>query len=123
MPEDISDQLKKKITSVAKTLLEQFVGEFTQAGKDVASLPGDKILVHGGGKIATQIAEKLGVQTVMVEGGNYDVPRPVANQTRYYRVRAVSTSNSVSNWSVILTVDATLFAFEDVMALLAPILN
>ena len=33
-----------------------------------ASLPGDKILIHGGGKIATQIAEKLGVQTVMVEG-------------------------------------------------------
>lgn len=33
-----------------------------------ANLPGDKLLVHGGGKIATQIAEKLGVQTTMVEG-------------------------------------------------------
>ena len=33
-----------------------------------ATLPGDKILVHGGGKIATQIAEKLGVQTTMVDG-------------------------------------------------------
>ncbi|WP_128547655.1 acetylglutamate kinase [Larkinella soli] len=27
-----------------------------------------KILIHGGGKVATQVAEKLGVQTTMVEG-------------------------------------------------------
>ncbi|RIV25487.1 acetylglutamate kinase [Fibrisoma montanum] len=33
-----------------------------------ASLPGDTILIHGGGKIATQVAEKLGVQTTMVDG-------------------------------------------------------
>ncbi|MEZ0611316.1 acetylglutamate kinase [Fibrella sp. WM1] len=33
-----------------------------------STLPGDKLLVHGGGKIATQIAEKLGVQTTMVDG-------------------------------------------------------
>jgi acetylglutamate kinase len=33
-----------------------------------AALPGPKVLVHGGGKIATQVAEKLGVETVMVEG-------------------------------------------------------
>lgn len=33
-----------------------------------ASLPGAKLLVHGGGKIATQIADKLGIQTTMVEG-------------------------------------------------------
>lgn len=33
-----------------------------------AGLPGAKILIHGGGKIATQIAEKLGVETTMVEG-------------------------------------------------------
>jgi len=33
-----------------------------------AGLPGAKLLVHGGGKIATQVAEKLGVQTTMVEG-------------------------------------------------------
>ena len=35
---------------------------------DFAQLPGGKILVHGGGKIATQVAEKLGVQTVMIDG-------------------------------------------------------
>ena len=33
-----------------------------------ANLPGDKILVHGGGKIATQIAEKLGVETTLING-------------------------------------------------------
>ena len=33
-----------------------------------ADLPGAKLLVHGGGKIATQVAEKLGIQTTMVDG-------------------------------------------------------
>lgn len=33
-----------------------------------AGLPGSKLLIHGGGKIATQVAEKLGIQTTMVEG-------------------------------------------------------
>ncbi|AQG78385.1 acetylglutamate kinase [Spirosoma montaniterrae] len=41
--------------------LSQFLTAF-------AKLPGAKILVHGGGKIATQVAEKLGVQTTMIEG-------------------------------------------------------
>ncbi len=43
--------------SQLKTLVESFAG-----------IQGKKILVHGGGKTATQIAEKLGVQTQMVEG-------------------------------------------------------
>ena len=33
-----------------------------------AALPGRKILVHGGGKVATQMAARLGVETQMVEG-------------------------------------------------------
>jgi len=33
-----------------------------------AGLPGVKLLIHGGGKVATQMAEKLGIQTTMVEG-------------------------------------------------------
>ncbi|GAB3781230.1 acetylglutamate kinase [Spirosoma horti] len=33
-----------------------------------AGLPGAKLLIHGGGKVATQMAEKLGIQTTMVEG-------------------------------------------------------
>jgi acetylglutamate kinase len=33
-----------------------------------SSLPGQRILVHGGGKIATQVASKLGVETQMIDG-------------------------------------------------------
>ncbi len=36
--------------------------------QDFAQLPGAKILVHGGGKLATQVADKLGVETVMIDG-------------------------------------------------------
>jgi acetylglutamate kinase len=40
---------------------KQFLQKFSQ-------LPGTKILVHGGGKIATQIAQRLGLEAHMVEG-------------------------------------------------------
>lgn len=35
---------------------------------DFASLDGDKILVHGGGKIATTISNALGIETQMIDG-------------------------------------------------------
>ena len=41
--------------------LKRFLGEF-------ASLPGRKILVHGGGKLATRLAERLELKVRMVEG-------------------------------------------------------
>lgn len=41
--------------------LRAFLATFSQ-------LQGHKILIHGGGKIATEIAKKLGVETNMVEG-------------------------------------------------------
>ena len=41
--------------------LEKFLSDFSQIDKK-------KILVHGGGKIATEIALKLGIEAVMVEG-------------------------------------------------------
>lgn len=41
--------------------LQQFVADF-------AKLQGPKILVHGGGKIATKLAEDLGIKSQMVEG-------------------------------------------------------
>lgn len=44
-----------------KTELEQFIKLF-------ANLDGLKILVHGGGKLATQFASKLGVESKMVNG-------------------------------------------------------
>ena len=36
--------------------------------KDFSRIAGGKILVHGGGKSATALAEKLGIETKMVEG-------------------------------------------------------
>ena len=36
--------------------------------KKFASLPSKKILVHGGGKLATRLAEKMGVPQEMVDG-------------------------------------------------------
>ena len=36
--------------------------------KDVAAVKGKKILIHGGGKIATQIGDKLGVESKYVNG-------------------------------------------------------
>lgn len=41
--------------------MERFFGDFVQ-------LPGPKILVHGGGKIATRLAGKLDVEVQMVDG-------------------------------------------------------
>lgn len=35
---------------------------------DFRSLPGDKILIHGGGKIATELGTALGVEAKMVDG-------------------------------------------------------
>lgn len=52
-----------------RTALEKFQGDF-------ARMSGDKILVHGGGKIATGIARSLGIETVMV-GGRRVTDRPM----------------------------------------------
>ncbi|WP_285010033.1 acetylglutamate kinase [Pedobacter faecalis] len=41
--------------------LHEFLTDFT-------ALPGDKILVHGGGKIATELGHSLGIEAKMVDG-------------------------------------------------------
>jgi len=41
--------------------LDKFLNDFN-------SLPGDKILVHGGGKVATQLSETLGIEPKLVDG-------------------------------------------------------
>lgn len=35
---------------------------------DFAAIPGNKILVHGGGRRATKVAQQLGIETTMVDG-------------------------------------------------------
>lgn len=47
--------------------LSNFLSEF-------ASISGPKLLVHGGGKIATTVAEKLGVETKFIEGRRVTSP-------------------------------------------------
>lgn len=42
--------------------------QLTQLLKDFSAIPGPKILVHGGGRRATKTAERLGIETKMVEG-------------------------------------------------------
>src|SRR6187549_1694228 len=42
-------------------LLEAFIKKF-------AGIPGKKILIHGGGKIATRIGDKLGIESKYVNG-------------------------------------------------------
>ncbi|HYO22280.1 MAG TPA: acetylglutamate kinase, partial [Flavisolibacter sp.] len=36
--------------------------------KTFATIKGNKILVHGGGKLATRLADQLGIQQQMVDG-------------------------------------------------------
>src|ERR1700743_2590801 len=36
--------------------------------KDFTALEGHKILVHGGGKVATQLADTLGIESKLVDG-------------------------------------------------------
>ncbi|MDR1919753.1 MAG: acetylglutamate kinase [Tannerellaceae bacterium] len=36
--------------------------------RDFADIPGHKALVHGGGRLATQLAERLGIESKMVDG-------------------------------------------------------
>ncbi|MFI2742465.1 acetylglutamate kinase [Zhouia sp. PK063] len=43
------------------TVLNAFIADF-------AKLEGPKVLIHGGGKLATQLANQLGIETKMVDG-------------------------------------------------------
>ena len=42
--------------------------QLTQLLKDFCAIEGAKILVHGGGRRATKVAERLGIETKMVDG-------------------------------------------------------
>ena len=42
--------------------------QLSQLLKDFSAIEGRKILVHGGGRKATKMAERLGIETKMVDG-------------------------------------------------------
>ena len=60
-------KIKLFVVKIGGTIIDDDVrlSEFLRL---FAALPGAKILVHGGGKLATDLAEKLGIQQVMIEG-------------------------------------------------------
>src|SRR6478736_704180 len=45
--------------------------KFSSFLKDFAAISEKKILVHGGGKLATKLAEKLGVEQKLVDGRRF----------------------------------------------------
>jgi len=61
--------MKEKLTivKVGGAVVED-EAQLTQLLKDFAAIKGAKVLVHGGGRRATKTAERLGIETKMVEG-------------------------------------------------------
>ena len=61
--------MKEKLTivKVGGAIVED-EAQLTQLLKDFCAIEGPKILVHGGGRRATKMAERLGIETKMVEG-------------------------------------------------------
>ena len=61
--------MKEKLTivKVGGAVVED-ESQLTQLLKDFSAIPGHKILVHGGGRRATKVAEALGIKTKMVDG-------------------------------------------------------
>lgn len=55
------------IIKVGGKIVEQ-PDTLSQLLNDFASIPGSKILVHGGGRSATQMATRLGIETKMIDG-------------------------------------------------------
>lgn len=52
--------------------------------RDFAALPGRKILVHGGGKVATYIGKALGIETQMIGGRRVTDPETLKVVTMVY---------------------------------------
>lgn len=59
--------MKVSVVKIGGNLIEDDA-DLEQALYNFAQIEGMKILVHGGGKLATQLAGKLGVETRMVDG-------------------------------------------------------
>ena len=61
--------MKEKLTivKVGGAVVED-EAQLAQLLKDFAAIEGRKVLVHGGGRKATKMAERLGIETHMVNG-------------------------------------------------------
>src|SRR5690606_7146029 len=59
--------MKVSVVKIGGNLIEDDA-DLEQALDNFIQIEGMKILVHGGGKMATQLAKQLGVETKMIEG-------------------------------------------------------
>lgn len=59
--------MKVSVVKIGGNLIEDDA-DLEQALNNFAQLEGLKILVHGGGKLATQLAQKMGIKTKMIQG-------------------------------------------------------
>ena len=59
--------LKLKVVKIGGNIIDN-EPELSSFLKSFAQLEGPKILVHGGGKLATQLADRMGIPVQMIEG-------------------------------------------------------
>ncbi|MBR3455333.1 MAG: acetylglutamate kinase [Prevotella sp.] len=62
--------MKKESLTIVKVggAVVEDEAQLAQLLKDFSAIPGRKVLVHGGGRRATRVADKLGIETQMVNG-------------------------------------------------------
>lgn len=74
---------KLKIIKIGGHVIDD-QSQLDQFLKDFAQLEGPKILVHGGGKIATEICQSIGVQTQMIDGRRVTTEKDLEVVTMVY---------------------------------------
>ena len=77
--------MKEKLTivKVGGAVVED-EGQLSQLLRDFSAIEGRKVLVHGGGRKATKMAERLGIETSMVEAeGLHRWPRNLVSSRKW----------------------------------------
>jgi len=74
---------KLKIIKIGGNIIDN-ENSLDQALKDFAAIKGDKILIHGGGKLATNISRTLGIETKMHEGRRVTTEKELEVVTMVY---------------------------------------
>lgn len=65
--QDMAQKERLTVVKVGGKIVED-AGSLAQLIADFSAMPGRKVLVHGGGRTATDIAARLGIETKMVAG-------------------------------------------------------
>ena len=89
--------MKEKLTvvKVGGAVVED-EAQLTQLLKDFSAIKGKKVLIHGGGRRATQVAASLGIESKMV-GGRRITDADMLTFSRYTSAaNAEATENTIS---------------------------